>query len=75
MSFIAPFALVCTHAKFTSINLAEPLCTISPQAVASHHLLQWSASKTDTIREVKFVLHKKVFFIQGFLNATFWDLH
>ena len=30
--------------------------------------LQWNPSKTDTIGEIKFVLYKEVFFIQGFLN-------
>ena len=31
--------------------------------------IQWSSSKIDTIREVKFVVYKKVSFIQGFLNS------
>ena len=32
--------------------------------------LQWSPFKTDIIGEMKFVLYKKVSFIQGFLNAV-----
>ena len=35
----------------------------------THAQIQWSPSKTDTIEKVKFVLYKKVSFIQGFLNA------
>jgi len=31
--------------------------------------IMWSPSKTDTIGEVKFVLYKKVSFIQGFFNS------
>jgi len=34
-----------------------------------HVRVQWSPSKMDTIGMVKFVLYKKVSFIQGFLNA------
>ena len=52
---------VITVSMVTGLDITINVLTLT--------VLQWSTSKTDTIKEVKFVLYKKVSFIQGSLNV------